>query len=257
MSRKNELAPSILSADFGRLKEQLLETREGGASYVHVDVMDGHFVPEISFGEPVLRCIRPITDQILDVHLMVTNPERHFAVFAKAGADSITFHYEVMPGGNTAYPDAYYAAELTGGPGSTNVPGSEEDCAARAAAAARILIDKIHALGLKAGMSIKPQTPVEVLFPLIKDLDLVLVMTVEPGFGGQKYIPASTERIRALRAYAEKVNPDLKIEVDGGIKTDNVHVVLEAGADLIVAGSAVYGEDVLGQTKAFMEILQG
>ena len=102
MNLKNELAPSILSADFGKLQEQILQTREGGATYVHFDVMDGHFVPEISFGEPILRCIRPFTDQVLDVHLMVTNPERHFEAFAEAGADSITFHYEVMPGGTAA-----------------------------------------------------------------------------------------------------------------------------------------------------------
>lgn len=246
MNLKNELAPSILSADFGKLQEQILQTREGGATYVHFDVMDGHFVPEISFGEPILRCIRPFTDQVLDVHLMVTNPERHFEAFAKAGADSITFHYEVMPGGNTEYADAPYAAELA----------QEGKTAEDAAAAASVLIDKLHALGCKAGISIKPRTPVEVLFPILKDLDLVLVMTVEPGFGGQKYIPASTERIRKLREEAQKVNPSLQIEVDGGIKTDNVHVVLEAGANLIVAGSAVYGSDVLGQTKAFMELLE-
>ena len=245
MNLKNELAPSILSADFGKLQEQILQTREGGATYVHFDVMDGHFVPEISFGEPILRCIRPFTDQVLDVHLMVTNPEGHFEAFAEAGADSITFHYEVMPGGNTEYADAPYSAELDQD-GKT-----PED----AALAARVLIDKIHALGCKAGISIKPKTPVEVLFPILEDLDLVLIMTVEPGFGGQKYIPASTERIRRLREEAQKVNPSLQIEVDGGIKTDNVHVVLEAGANLIVAGSAVYGKDVLGQTRAFMKLL--
>ena len=245
MNLKNELAPSILSADFGKLQEQILQTREGGAAYVHFDVMDGHFVPEISFGEPILRCIRPFTDQVLDVHLMVTNPERHFEAFAKAGADSITFHYEVLPGGNAEYSDAPYAAELDQD-GKT-----PED----ASAAAKALIDKIHALGCKAGISIKPKTPVEVLFPILEDLDLVLIMTVEPGFGGQKYIPASTERIRRLREEAQKVNPSLQIEVDGGIKTDNVHVVLEAGANLIVAGSAVYGKDVLGQTRAFMKLL--
>ena len=246
MNRKTELAPSILSADFGNLKEQILETKEGGAAYVHIDVMDGHFVPEISFGEPVVRSIRPFTDQVLDVHLMVTDPEEHFEPCVKAGADSITFHYEVMPGGNAAYADAPYAAELD----------QEGKTAEDAAAAAKILIDKLHALGCRAGISIKPKTPVEVLFPILADLDLVLVMTVEPGFGGQKYIPASTERIRRLREEAQKVNPTLKIEVDGGIKTDNVNVVLEAGADLIVAGSAVYGKDVLGQTREFMKLLE-
>ena len=247
MKRKNELAPSILSADFGNLKEDILQTREGGALYVHIDVMDGHFVPEISFGEGITRTIRPFTDQILDVHMMVTNPESHIESFAKAGADSITFHYEVMPGGNSEYPNAYYASDID----------DEGKTAEDAAAAAKELIDRIHALGCEAGISIKPKTPVEVLYPILKDLDLILVMTVEPGFGGQKLIPGSADRIRKLREQADKVNPFLKIEVDGGVKLDNVKEILDAGADLIVAGSAVYGKDTLGKTKAFMEILKG
>ena len=247
MKRRNELAPSILSADFGNLKEDILQTREGGALYVHIDVMDGHFVPEISFGEGITRTIRPFTDQILDVHMMVTNPESHIESFAKAGADSITFHYEVMPGGNSEYPNAYYASDID----------DEGKTAEDAAAAAKELIDRIHALGCEAGISIKPKTPVEVLYPILKDLDLILVMTVEPGFGGQKLIPGSADRIRKLREQADKVNPSLKIEVDGGVKLDNVKEILDAGADLIVAGSAVYGKDTLGKTKAFMEILKG
>jgi ribulose-phosphate 3-epimerase len=246
MKLQNELAPSILAADLGNLKKDMLDTREGDALYAHIDVMDGHFVPEISFGEGIVRSIRPFTDQILDVHLMVTNPEMHLEPFAKAGADSITFHYEVMPGGNTEYPNAYYASDFD----------FEGKTAEDAAAAAKEMIDRIHALGCEAGISIKPKTPVEVLFPILKDLDLVLVMTVEPGFGGQKLIPGSTDRIRKLRAEAEKVNPSLKIEVDGGVKLDNVKEILDSGANLIVAGSAVYGKDTLGQTKAFMQILK-
>ena len=247
MKRKNELAPSILSADFGNLKEDILQTREGGALYVHIDVMDGHFVPEISFGEGITRTIRPFTDQILDVHMMVTNPEMHIEPMVEAGADSLTFHYEVMPGGNSEYPNAYYASDID----------DEGKTAEDAAAAAKELIDRIHALGCEAGISIKPKTPVEVLYPILKDLDLILVMTVEPGFGGQKLIPGSADRIRKLREQADKVNPSLKIEVDGGVKLDNVKEILDAGADLIVAGSAVYGKDTLGKTKAFMEILKG
>ena len=261
MNNKTELAPSILSADFARLGEQLLETREGGAGWVHFDVMDGHFVPEISFGEPVIRCIRSITDQFLDVHLMVTNPAQHIPAFAEAGADGITFHYEVMPGGNGAYGgEGAYGRPVAGGAaGVAGVAGAldanPEAAHAAAVSAAREVIAQIHSLGKKAGISIKPLTPVEAVFPLLPELDMVLVMTVEPGFGGQKYIPASTDRIRALRAEASLVNPSLRIEVDGGIKTHNVHVVLEAGADTIVAGSDVYGADVLGRTRAFMKLL--
>ncbi len=255
MNNKAELAPSILSADFGRLGEQLLETREGGAGWVHIDVMDGHFVPEISFGEPVIRCIRPITDQFLDVHLMVTNPAQHIPVCAEAGADGITFHYEVMPGGNGAYGgEGTYGRPVPAGAGD-RLDADPQAAHAAALSAAREVIAQIHALGIKAGISVKPLTPVEEIFPLLPELDMVLVMTVEPGFGGQKYIPASTERIRTLREEASRVNPALRIQVDGGIKLDNVHVVLEAGADTIVSGSAVYGKDVLGQTKAFMKIL--
>ena len=183
-----------------------------------------------------LRSVRKMTDLILDAHLMVYNPADHIDAFAKGGADVFTFHYEAMPGGSFAY-------------GGINDP----DMAFEEATA---MIEKIHAAGMKAGISIKPKTPWESLKTLIPYLDLVLVMSVEPGFGGQKYIPASTERIRALRNEAINYNPKLRIEVDGGIKVDNVKVVLDAGADMIVAGSAVLGgDDVLQKTRAFMEIL--
>ena len=232
----NVLAPSILSADFGQLGEQLQAIKDGGAKCVHFDVMDGHFVPEISFGEPILRSVRGLTDLLLDVHLMVYNPKDHIEAVAKGGADIFTFHYEVMPGGSGAYGGIH-----------------EPEMACQGAMA---LIGQIHAAGMKAGISIKPKTPWEEIRPLIPHLDLVLVMSVEPGFGGQKYIPESTDRIRALREEAEKVNPGLRIEVDGGIKTGNVKVVLDAGADMIVAGSAVLGgPDAFEKTKAFMEIL--
>ena len=233
----NILAPSILSADFGRLKEQIQDLENGGANAVHFDVMDGHFVPEISFGEPVLRSVRKMTDLIVDTHLMVYNPSDHIEAFAKSGADIFTFHYETMPGGGFAY----------GGINDSKMAIEE----------AMNLIGKIHSHGMKAGISIKPKTPVEVLFPLLPYIELVLVMSVEPGFGGQKYIPESTQRIQAIRKQAESVNPTLYIEVDGGVKVNNVKEILDAGANMIVAGSAVLGgDDVKEKAEAFMKILE-
>lgn len=202
-NRKNILSPSILAADFSILGEQIKEAAAAGAEYLHIDVMDGVFVPSISFGLPVVKTIRRITNIVFDVHLMIVSPERYVKEFAQSGADSITFHLE-------------------------------------AADDAEELIDHIHALGCKAGMSIKPQTPVEAVRKYLKKLDMLLVMTVEPGFGGQKYIPESTERIRQVRQMAEELQTDLDIQVDGGITQDNVKVVLDAGANVIVAGSAVF-----------------
>ena len=202
-NRKNILSPSILAADFSILGEQIKEAAAAGAEYLHIDVMDGVFVPSISFGLPVVSTIRKATNMVFDVHLMIVGPERYVKEFAQSGADSITFHLE-------------------------------------AAEDADELIDHIHALGCKAGMSIKPQTPVEVVRKYLKKLDMLLVMTVEPGFGGQKYIPESTERIRQVRKMAEELQTDLDIQVDGGITQDNVKVVLDAGANVIVAGSAVF-----------------
>lgn len=213
--RKNILSPSILAADFAILGEQIKEADEAGAEYIHIDVMDGVFVPSISFGMPVIASIRKTTKKIFDVHLMIVEPERFVKEFAECGADSITFHIEAT-----------------------------EDVDE--------IIDLIHGLGCKAGMSIKPRTPVEVVEKYLHKLDMLLVMTVEPGFGGQKYIPESTERIREIRRMADEQGLDLDIQVDGGIKKENVQVVLDAGANVIVAGSAVFRGNISENVKAIM-----
>lgn len=213
----NILSPSILAADFWKLGEQIKEIEEAGAKYLHIDVMDGMFVPSISFGMPVIASIRKQTDIFFDVHIMIEEPERYAAEFVKCGADMVTFHIEA----------------------------TEE-------------VDKtiqiIREAGARVGISIKPGTPVEVLEPYIDKVDMVLVMTVEPGFGGQKYMDICTEKIRRTRAMIEERSLDVDVQVDGGITLDNVHVVLEAGANVIVAGSAVFKEPIKENVKSFLEI---
>lgn len=216
---KNILAPSILSADFKILGDQIRRTEEAGAQYIHFDVMDGIFVPSISFGMPVLSSIRGVTSQVMDVHLMVTEPIRYVEEFAKCGADIITVHLEAC-----------------------------EDPAAT--------LKAIRECKVKAGISIKPGTPVERLRPYLALADMFLIMSVEPGFGGQTFITESLDHIRELRAMLGDAGLKTDIEVDGGIYHSNVAEVLEAGANVIVSGSGVYKGDIKENTTRFMEILK-
>lgn len=214
--RKKILSPSILAADFAVLGKQIKEAEEAGAEYIHIDVMDGVFVPSISFGMPLIRSIRKVTGRVFDVHLMIVEPERYVKQFKECGADSITFHLEAT-----------------------------EDADA--------LIDQIRCLGCRVGMSVKPRTPIESVRRYLSKIDMLLVMTVEPGFGGQKYIPESTERIRRARQMADELGMNLDIQVDGGVGQDNAHVVLEAGANVIVSGTAVFHGNITDNVKRFIE----
>lgn len=214
----NILSPSILSADFAKLGEQIQAADKAGAQYIHIDVMDGLFVPSISYGMPVIRSVRPVTDKVFDVHLMIEKPERYIDEFAKCGADIITFHVEATD----------KVSEV---------------------------IDMIHGKGLKAGLSIKPGTSVEEVSPYLDKIDMILVMTVEPGFGGQSYIDACTEKVRKMRRMVTECGRDIDIQVDGGISIKNVGTVLEAGANVIVAGSAVFKNDIETNVKDFLRVM--
>ena len=213
------LSPSILAADFKVLGQEMKKTEENGAAYIHFDVMDGMFVPSISFGMPVLASIHDATEQFMDAHLMVQEPIRHVEAFQKAGADYVTVHLEAC-----------------------------EDV--------KTTLDKIHACGMKAGLAVNPETDVKELVPYLEDVEMILIMSVHPGFGGQKFIPESLDKIREVRAMLNEKNLETDIQVDGGIYVENVREVLDAGANVIVAGSAVFRGDAGENTAKFMEILK-
>ncbi len=204
-----KIAPSILSANFAELGNEIKDVEKGGADYIHVDVMDGHFVPNITLGPMIVEAIRPLTTLPLDVHLMIENPSQYIAAFADAGADYITVHVEADPHLHRT-------------------------------------IQMIKSKGVKAGVVLNPATPAEMIKPVLQDVDMVLLMTVNPGFGGQSFIPSVVPKIKQIREWANEINPTLEIEVDGGINPETAAICAEAGADVFVAGSAIYNQSDRG-----------
>lgn len=200
-----KIAPSILSANFAELGKEIKDVEKGGADYIHIDVMDGHFVPNITMGPMVVKAIRPLTELPLDVHLMIENADQYIEAFADAGADYITVHVE-------AAPHLHRTIQL------------------------------IKSKGVKAGVVLNPATPADWIKPILQDIDMVLLMTVNPGFGGQSFIPSVVPKIKQIRSWADEVNPSLEIEVDGGINPETAAICAEAGADVFVAGSAIYNQ---------------
>ncbi len=199
-----KISPSILSCDYSKMGEEFKRMEECGADWLHIDVMDGHFVPNITLGAPIVKCMRKCSSLVFDVHLMISDPKKYIPDFVKAGADIITFHIE------------------------SDSPTEET-------------IDLIRSLGCKAALSVKPKTPVEVVFPYLEKLSMVLVMTVEPGFGGQSFMADMLDKVKVLRAECEKRGLDTDIQVDGGINEQNAGLAVLNGANVLVAGSAVFG----------------
>lgn len=213
------LSPSILSADFAKLGEDVKRTGQSGAEYIHIDVMDGAFVPNISFGMPVIKAIRPATDKVFDVHLMIEEPSRYIKEFVDAGADIITVHVE-------ACKHLHRTIQL------------------------------IKSFGIKAGVVLNPATSLSAVEEILPEVDMVLLMSVNPGFGGQKYIQTTTDKIRRLRQMITERNLDVDIEVDGGVTLENAGMLIEAGANVLVAGSAVYKGSVEDNIKGFLEVFK-
>lgn len=215
----NKLAPSILAADFSRLGEQIKAVERAGADYLHIDVMDGMFVPSISFGLPVIETIRKTSNLVFDVHLMIEEPGRYVKQFAAAGADILNVHVEAC----------------------THLQRT---------------ISEIKELGLKAGVTLNPGTPLTTLEYVLNDVDLVLIMSVNPGFGGQKFIPFTLQKLNDLHEMRLRKNATAEIEVDGGVTLSNAKDIMEAGAEVLVSGSSVFGGDIEANVKAFRELMK-
>ena len=215
----NQLAPSILAADFSCLGEEIKAIEKAGIKMLHIDVMDGVFVPSISFGMPLITSIRKITKLFFDVHVMIIEPERYITTFRDCGANSLTVHVEACKEPEKA-------------------------------------LEQIHEAGMKAGLAINPETPIEQIYPYVGQAEMFLVMTVHPGFGGQEFITSTTEKIQALRSYMKEKGVEADIEVDGGIYLHNVELPLASGANVIVAGTAVFQKDLVQNVKAFEKYLE-